>query len=473
MAQAGENDQNIGAVVSAFTQKYGNEPAKPNLAQSIGQALVKPVVWAGTRIGQTIAEGLGVQAAGQDVATNIPGLGTISIKAPQSFKQEAGQALQLPALAMGPVSGAATYGLGEGLANNESASKVALRTGAYALGGKLTQYAGRLAEPLLEKAGTALGKVVPQAAKQGLGKLASAVEPAISKYNSAINDTKIMPGIATKGIAAIESQLKKITGLPDKLATKASQQLEQTNLRLTPVQKQKLGKELNTVTEYLSEKKIVGTPEARFEKVDGIYNKTEDTLQSFLKNEAKGRFVSKKAFVADMQGLKANYQSAGTDTLDIEKQIDRAINVIETRYPEKIPVDRFNEFKRTVFKNAYNKAGEKVLDEVEFDIGDLAKKYIQQATQGLKVAGVPIQDFNKEYGTLIKARKLLYIAQTRKQIGLIGHLIASAVGGGFGTHLGGPVGTGLGAAVGNSTAEMITGTAARSGLGAVLRTVGR
>jgi hypothetical protein len=39
-----------------------------------------------------------------------------------------------------------------------------------------------------------------------------------------------------------------------------------------------------------------------------------------------------------------------------------------------------NNYKREVYKNAYNKAGEKVIDYVEHDIGDIARVAIEKAT---------------------------------------------------------------------------------------------
>src|SRR5579859_4461792 len=90
-------------------------------------------------------------------------------------------------------------------------------------------------------------------------------------------------------------------------ADNLSQTLEKINLRLTPTQKTNLGKKLNAVTNWLSEKQIVGSPEARFEKVDAVYNQTESKLQNFLEtnNTATGRYVSKKGLIEELQGLKA------------------------------------------------------------------------------------------------------------------------------------------------------------------------
>jgi hypothetical protein len=254
------------------------------------------------------------------------------------------------------------------------------------------------------------------------------------------------------GKFALEPALKII---PDALA----KYLEKENLRLTPTQKTNLDKKLPAILDWLTSKKIVGTPEARFDKVDEIYNATEDTLQSFLKTSKKT--VNKQKFLEELNGLKLKYQNE-RDVLAIEKQIDDVIETISKKYPEEIPVGQLNDFKRSTYRNAYNQAGNKVLDTVEHDLGDISRIKIENATAGDMINEKAIGAFNKEYGNIIDARKLLKIAQGRKQIGLMGKLITTGIGGTIGNAIGGPVGGAIGLAVGSPVAEGLAGTFTRS-----------
>ena len=61
--------------------------------------------------------------------------------------------------------------------------------------------------------------------------------------------------------------------------------------------------------------------------------------------------------------------------------------LLKTNYREKIPLSRLNPLKRSTYQNAYNQAGDKVIDDVEFYIGDLFKTAIEKATKGLKITG--------------------------------------------------------------------------------------
>lgn len=46
-----------------------------------------------------------------------------------------------------------------------------------------------------------------------------------------------------------------------------------------------------------------------------------------------------------------------------------------------------NEFKRSTYKKAYNRAGEKILDDVERAIGDVVRQQLEDDLKGLKIAG--------------------------------------------------------------------------------------
>jgi hypothetical protein len=235
--------------------------------------------------------------------------------------------------------------------------------------------------------------------------------------------------------------------------------LEKENLRLTPTQKTNLNTKLSGAVEWLTQNNVVGTPQARLSKVDDIYESTEDTLQKYLNSSDKT--VNKNKLLEELNGLKLKYQNE-RDVLAVEKQIDSVIDTIKSKYQDEIPVARLNDFKRSTYKNAYNKAGDKVLDTVEHDIGDVAKINIESATKGDLINGKDISEFNKEYGNIINARKLLKIAEGRKQIGIIGRLVTMGIASSIGSAVGGPVGGAIGFAVANPVAEGLAGTFTRS-----------
>ena len=289
------------------------------------------------------------------------------------------------------------------------------------------------------------------------------------KAGAEIGLTIAGPGTAKVGAkAAGTAAAKGSANVFERFLPGLSRKLEQSNLRLTPVQKDRLGKELDNITEFLSSKKIIGTPEARYNKVSHLYRQTEDQLQSFLTKDVAGRSVPKNRLVQKLEELKTRYATE-RDVLAIEKQIDGAIKTLRVRFPKDVPLEHLNKLKRSTYMNAYNKAGDKVLDEVEHNIGDILRETIEHATEGLTINGTPLRAFNQQYGTLIKARKLLRIAKTRKQVGLVGRLVASAMGGALGTGFGPGVGTAFGILAGERAAEAVAGTATKSALGAAAR----
>jgi len=272
--------------------------------------------------------------------------------------------------------------------------------------------------------GAGIGAVIPLASR-GASKVAN----------------KVLPGIANK--------------------------LEQTSLRLTPVQKTNIGKNrVKEVAEYLVNNKVTGSPEQRLEKVTHIYNGKEQKLQKAL--EALDVGYDKNALISKLQALKKSPQYLDSrDYNVIQRQIDEMIGLVENNYDEVIPFTRLNKLKRSTYGSAYNKAGDKVLDDVEHDIGDILRESIEEGTKTLRVDGQDINAFNREYGLLIQARKLLKTAEGRNQIGLVGKLVAAGAGGLIGNAVTPVVGGVIGGVAGNTLAETVAGTAVRSRIGQV------
>lgn len=255
------------------------------------------------------------------------------------------------------------------------------------------------------------------------------------------------------------------------LLPKISRQLERINLRLTPNQRRTLGTKLDDVADFMRKKKIVGTPAGRFDKVDRVYQDKEKVLDSFLRKDLKDRTIAKDSVIKSLNNVRREFANE-RDVLAINKQIDSFIETIKTRYPSSIPAWKLNALKRSTYQNAFNKAGDKVLDDVEFSLGDKLKDTIELIAKGgktfdiRKIQNQTLDQFNKEYGTVITARKLLKIAESRNQLGAFGRLISAIMGGSIGGATGGPVGVGVGALAGEHLGKLFVGTPTRSLVGA-------
>lgn len=322
-----------------------------------------------------------------------------------------------------------------------------------------------------EQIGELFIPVLPKAGK--ISKLARAGREAGELgAKTAIQTGEVEEGVEAAALGGLTSGIGSVLVGPifNKAAPSVSKWLEKTNLRLTPTQKRNLGTKVDEVADFLAEKKIVGSPQKRFQTVDNLYDLAEDSLQKFLKGSKKK--VARTELLGQIDKIKGKYVN-NIDALSIEKRIDNVISTITKRQPSNIPLGNLNKLKRSTYKNAYSKAGDRVIDSVEHDIADVLRLSIQKATQGMKIEGKAIADFNREYGTLINARKLLKIAESRKQIGFMGKLLATTMGGAIGTSFGGPLGTAVGAAAAQPVAEGIAGTAARSLFGAGLKSLSK
>lgn len=248
--------------------------------------------------------------------------------------------------------------------------------------------------------------------------------------------------------------------------------LEKVNLRLTPVQKRDLGKKIDDTANFMLNRGITGTAEKRLERVDDIYYQMEPKLEKFLKETAKDRTLPKQKLLDDLEALKANYQNR-IDSGDIEAQIDKIKTTLETKQGDAVTLDALNQLKRSTYDSAYNTAGSKVLDDVLADVGDVFRSNIEEGTKGLKIDGKDIAEFNKEYGTVINARKLLKAASSRKDVGFLGKIVASIAGASAGSLIPVPaVGSAVGAALGPSIAEVVAGTYVRSNAANLINKLG-
>jgi hypothetical protein len=375
----------------------------------------------------------------------------------------------------GMVAGAGNIGiqtLGKlipGLNEREAAEKAMAQTRditradglAEQLGSGVTNFAS-LAVPL-GQAG-AVGQLASRAGKIGgaIKVVAEAVKTgAISASQAGDLEQGGKAGLATGAILSV-------LGVSGKILEKAlpgmSSYLEKINLRLTPPQKRALGGKLDSAVNTIKQKIPAGSPTSRLQKAEDLVELSEDKFQNFLKEGAKDKTVKKEVLKEQIEALKSKYAN-DRDIISIEGQLDGFRRLLDTKYSDDVPVELLNTLKRSTYKNAYNKAGDKVVDYVEHEIGDVLRRAIEEATEGVTIQeggkALSLSAFNKEYGSLLEARKLLDIARTRPEIGLVGKLISTGVGATIGGQAG-PIGSAVGMATGQNIANVLAGTAARS-----------
>lgn len=425
--------------------------------------IVKPAVRFGQLVGTPIARALGASEEGLQRATETPvslpigktGLG-ITVE-PQKRIGEGG-ATQIFSDAFKSATYLAPYGK---IAGGVSG----VITG---MGAKSTAQLAR------EVAAQAVGKTAPVVAS-GIGKIVGGIAAGFTGgygvdvaqgLEEGERAKAFIPGFATiiGGLTGglLEGGavgLEKITQNAGQLA----KQFEQDSFKLTPIQKTKLASKLDDITNFSIKEIPSGNPKQRFAYADDLYEHYEENFQRAITN--KPMFIDKNEAIKQMEAIKSEYQF-DRDAEAIFKQIDGAIRTIKNQYQtDKIPVDKFNIFKRTTYQNAYNKAGDKVLDTVEHDIGDVARSLIERATKGVQIMGRSVADFNKDYGNLIQLRKILRVAEGREGIGGITKRIsARIIGGLIGHALGGIPGMIGGEMLAEPLAGKVAGTSAKTNI---------
>jgi hypothetical protein len=86
-------------------------------------------------------------------------------------------------------------------------------------------------------------------------------------------------------------------------------------------------KQVESAINYLDKNKIIGSPQTRYTKIDDIYNKTEDTLQAWLKTgEASKTTVPRNVLKSQLDLIPKKYSEVGKvrDFISIKKQIAEA-----------------------------------------------------------------------------------------------------------------------------------------------------
>lgn len=271
----------------------------------------------------------------------------------------------------------------------------------------------------------------------------------------------LVPGAGTV-VGAVLPIVGKLTGLSgaSKNLKTASNKLEELNLRLTPVDKQNLGKQGKDIVNYLADKKIIGSPAQRYLKVKNLYEGMEKTVQSVIEKHPESyKKVDVLENIKDIPNLFADDPAGYDEAVNVTNKI---IKFIQEKAPEEIPAKLLNKYKRNLFNRAYSKNNVDVVNETYHAIGSAFKQRLDDAIPEL-------QKLNKEYGDLIVAKKILFKAQSRPQVGLVGKAVSGAAGGIVGGLVGGPVGAAAGTVVGPTVGQTVAGTAVRSAMGAGIR----
>lgn len=466
-----ETDDDIQKVVDDFSQKYSAEQAEAPAAAEDGGVLggigraATAVKDATTGVVRGVAKGVAstVLGAGEAVERVGGAIGNKAFEAATGKKAplagEKGTVTQVREKVQ-PKGGAESLGF-----SGEQIAELFLPIP----GGAKARLAGQAVEklPVLARATGMLkavgGEAANLAARVGLQTGGDPVETA---------KAAVLGGLSVPIGKAIE----KVAGT---VLPAVAKKIEEYNLRLTPVQRSNLGVKVGEVSDWLSSNKITGNPQQRLDKITKVYQDKEKAFQSFLSNEAKDVTVSRGKLIDQLESLKGKYAN-DRDSLSIDKQIDEFITTLKKRYPDtkvpldpsnpnkgfslndNVPVASVNQLKRTTFEGAFNEAGTKVRDDVEFAVGDILKRNIEEVTEGLTLEGKALADFNREYGTIINARKLLKTAVGRAEIGLVGRIISSIVGGSVGTAIAGPAGGVVGTVVGQNVGQAVAGTGMRS-----------
>lgn len=387
--------------------------------------------------GKKVAETFGAEIARARAGTQEE-KNTISAGAP-TIGETAGSAFQLAANIL-PATGIASKATG--LAGR-------------ALGiGNVVRGTTSLA-PIRAGVARAIGTVAPGAS------LGYALDVGRNLEQGATGAEALKPGVGTV-TGGVMSGLSGIIGYSVGKAGAASRKLEEISLRLTPTERQNLQRKGQDIAKYLSEKKIVGSPEARYAKVNTLYDQMETRVGNEIKNA--GIKFSKTKLINELQQIPDSFKNDPELQNEAQTAISALIKNLKNRKESFIPGEIVQELKRNYMKRAFAKNATDVISDTRLAIGGYLKGRLDDYVPKLK-------GMNKEYGLLIASNRALQKAISRPQIGLVGKLVGGAVGASVGGVIGGPVGVGLGAAIGPQFGRVVAGTQVRSRLGAGLQGV--
>ena len=235
--------------------------------------------------------------------------------------------------------------------------------------------------------------------------------------------------------------------------------LEEINLRMTPTEKQQMMKQGKDIPTFLAQKKIIGTPEIRYQKVNKLYNSLEEQVGKKIKES--GVKFPKNDILNTVRQIPEQFKDDVVGYDEAVRTVGKVEEFLQSKAPMEIDGGLLNTYKRNLFKRAYSKNNTDVTNEALHAVGSAFKDKLDPL----------VGKINQEYGNTILARKILFKAISRPQIGLTGKILGTAAGAGIGGGLGGGIGAGVGAIVGEKIAEKALGTPTRSAIGAGLQSV--
>lgn len=314
-------------------------------------------------------------------------------------------------------------------------------------------------------AGSAVGRIAQTAALgAGIGGTGAIAEGETIKDVAKQTATGAVTGTVFQGLAEIAPKLGTVLG-------NKAKNLRVSNLKLSPQDKLRFNEKVDDVVGFLKNQNIKGSPVKQYTQVVEKYDLAENILQDTIKQT--GKTYTRKELVDDAMRIPEKYagQLENPEVYDqlikkSERLADYIKNSLGTKYGDKIPAEAINKLKRSYMKNGFNKAGDAVSNEASLTIGDeLYKKILVDIPE--------VETFNKQYATIINARKILGKALGRNQLGYFGNIIALGVGGGAGGALGGVPGAIVGSMLGRPVAEKVAGTAAKTQYAKVAEKVGK
>lgn len=403
-----------------------------------------------TRMGAKGLEGVGVGIAKGTLST-LKGAGELGTKIGQFFLNKPLQAITGNKLSTAPI-------LTPGTSQNTDATEYLKPQGTAEKIGRGLEQIAEFAIPASKVATATRGlPVVPRIASQ------IATDTAVSTVqegtiNKDVGTTAVVSTVFSS-LPFVGKIIGKNLGL-EKITSKLARNMEAQNMKLSPLQREELNKRGEDIVGYLTKKKIIGNPIQRYKKIDVLYNKMEERVQKTLTKS--GVSYPKEKLVQIIDDVPVRYSTQFDNPEVYEKLVklsDQLKKYVQTNFKGEIPIEKVNQFKRTYYKNAFNKAGDKVVNDARLALGDSLYQDVLQNVPQLK-------SINKDYGKVILARKILGKAVGRNQLGLIGNIVSTAAGSMAGASMGGPLGGAAGAVVGPKIAKVVAGTKARSIVGA-------
>lgn len=299
-------------------------------------------------------------------------------------------------------------------------------------------------------------------AAQGLGLGGRVAQGALMGYGldvgSKLQAEKEIPEALTPGVGTLVGGALPLAG---KALNSIPAKMEKSNLRMTPTERLNLKRKGTDVAGWLAKKKIVGTPEGRFAKVDRMYDSMEEKIGKVVKES--GVKYSKQDILAELQTVPEKFADDPIAYDQAVQQTKQVANFIKNKAPEEVPADLIQKYKRTLFKRAYAKNQTDVLSDSYHELASFFKDKLDKDVKAL-------EGLNPEYGNIISARKALFKATERPEAGAMAKLTGVVGGAALGSAAG-PVGAGVGAVAGPAIAEKVFGTPTRSALGASAQTL--